>query len=63
MLGSTSGVARMKSGVEINWRLNSSRFRRMSCWRGTSSLAELQRRSQTLPIVFAAVSDPVGAGS
>lgn len=29
---------------------------------GTLSLTELQRLSRTLPIVFAAVSDPVGAG-
>jgi putative tryptophan/tyrosine transport system substrate-binding protein len=29
---------------------------------GTLSLSELQRLSHTLPIVFAAVSDPVGAG-
>ncbi|MGB6510876.1 MAG: hypothetical protein WBF07_22435, partial [Xanthobacteraceae bacterium] len=29
---------------------------------GTMSLTELQRLSRTLPIVFAAVSDPVGAG-
>ena len=29
---------------------------------GTLSLSELQRLSRTLPIVFAAVSDPVGAG-
>ena len=29
---------------------------------GTLSLSELQRLSNTLPIVFAAVSDPVGAG-
>src|SRR5579863_1204355 len=29
---------------------------------GTLSLTELQRLSHTLPIVFAAVSDPVGAG-
>jgi len=29
---------------------------------GTLSLSELQRRSRTVPIVFAAVSDPVGAG-
>ncbi|MFZ3361087.1 MAG: ABC transporter substrate-binding protein, partial [Xanthobacteraceae bacterium] len=29
---------------------------------GTSSLSELQRLSHTVPIVFAAVSDPVGGG-
>jgi putative ABC transport system substrate-binding protein len=29
---------------------------------GTLSVAELQKASRTLPIVFAAVSDPVGAG-
>ena len=40
-----------------------SRSRRTSCWRsGTVSVAALQHATRTVPIVFAAVSDPVGAG-
>ena len=46
-----------------NTRRNWSRSRRMSSWpAGTLSVAALQQATRTVPIVFAGVTDPVGAG-
>ena len=61
--GSTTAGARAMPTTFANTRRNWSRSRRTSSWpSGSAAVAPLLQATRTVPIVFAVVPDPVGAG-
>ena len=62
MCGSTSAGARATPSAFANTRRNWSRSRRTSSWPLAIAVGPLLQATRTVPIVFAHVADPVGAG-